>query len=416
MALTPGVRLVAIGSPLVVVDDDTAAVAALLADGGIGLESRTVVDEDEAALERALTPPAPLTVLVTGPGGSAGDIARRVLARVTGARLVLSERMLAALEAPHRRVDRPLPRRDERLALLPQGAIVWARADGEPAWAFESDAGAWVVLPRGGLGPDLSARLLDLAHTRLDRGTCLAVRTLRTTGVTLGDVEERLAPWLGRGDGGSEIVVTMAPGDGEVWVRLRARGASTEAAAATLATLESPIIEALGEDCYGRDGESLEQVVGHRLTARGLTLATAESCTGGLVGARLTSVPGSSDVFVGGVVAYANRVKESELGVASGTLAEHGSVSAETAAEMASGVRARLGANVGIAVTGIAGPGGGTAEKPVGLVYLHAETPEGGRGMEFSFPSDRETIRSRATVAALHLVRRVLSQNGDEGV
>jgi molybdopterin-biosynthesis enzyme MoeA-like protein len=151
MALTPGVRLVAIGSPLVVVDDDTAAVAALLADGGIGLESRTVVDEDEAALERALTPPAPLTVLVTGPGGSAGDIARRVLARVTGARLVLSERMLAALEAPHRRVDRPLPRRDERLALLPQGAVVWARADGEPAWAPTSRRACSTSLTRGSI-------------------------------------------------------------------------------------------------------------------------------------------------------------------------------------------------------------------------------------------------------------------------
>jgi nicotinamide-nucleotide amidase len=147
--------------------------------------------------------------------------------------------------------------------------------------------------------------------------------------------------------------------------------------------------------------------------ARGLTLATAESCTGGLVGARITSVPGSSDVYVGGVVAYANRVKEAELGVAAATLAEHGSVSAETAAEMATGVRARLGADVGIAVTGIAGPDGGTPEKPVGLVFLHAETPDGGHGLEFSFPSDRETIRARATVAALHLARRVLSQDRD---
>ena len=125
----------------------------------------------------------------------------------------------------------------------------------------------------------------------------------------------------------------------------------------------------------------------------GLTLATAESCTGGLVAARLTSVPGSSDVFLGAVVAYANDVKEAELGVSAELLAEHGAVSAETAAAMAAGVRERLGADVGIAVTGIAGPGGGTPEKPVGLVYLHVETPEASRGLEFSYPADRESIR-----------------------
>jgi nicotinamide-nucleotide amidase len=173
------------------------------------------------------------------------------------------------------------------------------------------------------------------------------------------------------------------------------------------------LVEPLERYLFARDERPVEALVLDLCRTRGLTLATAESCTGGLVGARLTSVPGSSDVFVGGVVAYANRVKEAELGVGAGTLAEHGSVSAETAAEMASGVRARLGADVGIAVTGIAGPGGGTAEKPVGLVYLHAETPDGGHGLEFSFPSDRETIRARATVAALHLARRLLSQDRD---
>jgi nicotinamide-nucleotide amidase len=131
------------------------------------------------------------------------------------------------------------------------------------------------------------------------------------------------------------------------------------------------------------------------------------------VAARLTSVPGSSAVFSGAVVAYANAVKEAELGVPAATLAEHGAVSAETAAAMATGVRSRLGVDVGVSVTGIAGPDGGTPEKPVGLVYLHAETPDGSHGIEFSFPSDRETIRARGTVAALHLTRRLLAQECD---
>jgi nicotinamide-nucleotide amidase len=149
---------------------------------------------------------------------------------------------------------------------------------------------------------------------------------------------------------------------------------------------------------------------------RGWTLATAESCTGGLVAGRLTSVPGSSAVVLGGIVAYANEVKEGELGVPAAVLAEHGAVSAETAAAMAAGARARLGADVGISATGVAGPGGGTPDKPVGLVYLHVETPEASRGIEFSLPADRESIRTRSVVAALHLARRLLAQNHDEDV
>ena len=148
--------------------------------------------------------------------------------------------------------------------------------------------------------------------------------------------------------------------------------------------------------------------------ARGWTLATAESCTGGMVAARLTSVPGSSDVFLGAVVSYANEVKERELGVPRETLERYGAVSAETAAAMSAGVRERLGADVAVSVTGIAGPGGGTEEKPVGLVHVHAETPEASHGIQFTYGQDRESIRRRATVAALHLLRRVLTQSRDE--
>jgi PncC family amidohydrolase len=147
--------------------------------------------------------------------------------------------------------------------------------------------------------------------------------------------------------------------------------------------------------------------------ARGLTLATAESCTGGLVAARLTSVPGSSDVFVGGAVTYANARKEADLGVPAAVLAEHGAVSAEVAAAMARGAREHLEADVAIAVTGIAGPDGGTAEKPVGLVYLHAAGPDADRAQEIRLPGDRDAIRQRAAAVALHLTRRLLTQSRD---
>ena len=163
-----------------------------------------------------------------------------------------------------------------------------------------------------------------------------------------------------------------------------------------------------------RETRSVAMLVLALCRAPGLTLGAAESCTGGLVAARLTSVPGSSDVFRGAVVAYANEVKQSALGVPAEVLERHGAVSAETAAAMASGARSRLGVDVAVSVTGVAGPGGGTPEKPVGLVYVHAHGPDGELGADFSLPADRETVRRRAAASALHLVRRLLAQSRHE--
>lgn len=406
MAVSSGIRLVAIGSPLVAVDDDAGAVAAALAGGGVNLESRTVVDEDEAALERALSPVAPLTVLVAGLGGSTGDVARRVLARVTGARLVLNERMLAALGEIHRRRDRPLPRRDERLALLPQGATVWALPGVEPAWVLEGDTAAWVVLPRGGLTGDLAALVVDLARTRLGRGVSLGIRTLRTAGVSMADLEDRLAGWLVPGDGGD--VALTASGEGEVWVRLRTRGATAEAAAAALGALERSILEALGEDCYGRDGETLELAVGRRLGARGMTLAVAESCTGGLLGHRLTSVSGSSAFFERGVVVYSNRAKEELLGVPAEILRTHGAVSAPCAEAMVRGICERSDTACGLSITGIAGPEGGTPGKPVGTVFIGLAVAGAVEARHFRFAGGRASVKWQSSQMALDMLRRAL--------
>jgi len=178
-------------------------------------------------------------------------------------------------------------------------------------------------------------------------------------------------------------------------------------------TLAGELRERLGKNLFSEDERGVEEIVLERCRARGWTLATAESCTGGMVAARLTSVPGSSDAFVGAVVAYADEVKREELHVDAETLARHGAVSAETAAAMAAGVRARLHADVGVSVTGVAGPGGGTAEKPVGLVYIHAESPDESRSIEFTYGQDRDSIRRRATATALHLLRRLLTQSRD---
>jgi nicotinamide-nucleotide amidase len=178
--------------------------------------------------------------------------------------------------------------------------------------------------------------------------------------------------------------------------------------------LVAGLVAPLERHLFSRDERGVEELVLEACRDRGLTLATAESCTGGMVAERLTSVPGSSDVFRGAVVAYSDEVKTRELGVPPELLGQHGAVSAEAAAAMAKGARERLGADVAVAVTGIAGPGGGSEEKPVGLVYLHVDGPGGSRSADFVFPGDRRSIRRRATVTALHLVRRLLERSRDE--
>jgi nicotinamide-nucleotide amidase len=345
-----------------------------------------------------------LTVVVTGPGGSAGETVRRVLARLSGTRLVLNDRMLAALEASYRRHDRPLPRRAERQALLPQGATPWPGEDGEPAWIVDTARGAFAVLPRGTPSAALSTQLIDLARGRVGaRG--VVTRTLRTAGVSLGDLEERLAEWLGRE---GDVSVSTVPADGEVWVRLRARGATVDAATAALEAVESRVAAALGEDCYGRDGETLEQVVGRRLLERGLTVATAESCTGGLVGHRLTNIPGSSAWFERGVVVYSNRAKQELLGVPEGVLKSHGAVSAPCAEAMARGICAAAHAPCGVSITGIAGPDGGTPQKPVGTVFIGIAVDNDVTTRRFRFTGDRAAVKWQSSQMALDMLRRRL--------
>jgi nicotinamide-nucleotide amidase len=406
--VTAAAHVVTVGAPpgAALADPEAATVAAALMEAGVPVASRVVLDEDEAALERALAPDDGLTVVIAG--GSAGDVTRRVLARAVGARLVLSERFLAALEERYRRLDRPLPRRAERLALVPQGASTWPVDDGEPGWMLESGARAFVVLARdGGLPAALAAHLVPFARARFAGRGVVLVRTLRAAGVTLGEVEERLAAWLGAGERkGADIAVVQ--GDGEVWVRLRARAATLAEASRVLDGVEAPVLDALGDDCYGRDAESLELVVGRLLLERRLTLAVAESCTGGLLGHRLTNVPGASAYFERGVLVYSNRAKEELLGVPAEVLRAHGAVSAACAEAMVRGICERARTPCGLAITGVAGPDGGTAAKPVGTVFVALAVPEGVTSRGFRFLGDRASVKWQSTQAAFDMLRRAL--------
>jgi nicotinamide-nucleotide amidase len=224
---------------------------------------------------------------------------------------------------------------------------------------------------------------------------------LRFFGVPESQVAGALAAAGGEGGG---VEATICAREFEIHVDLFVEPGAAERGRAVAGSLRAE----LGRYLFGEDERTIAEIVLGRCRELGLTLATAESCTGGLVASRLTSVAGSSDVFKGGVVAYANDAKHAELGVPNDLLDQFGAVSPEVAAAMARGARERLGADVAVAATGVAGPGGATDEKPVGLVFLHAVGPSGEHARRLDLPGDREMVRGRATAAALHLVRRLL--------
>jgi nicotinamide-nucleotide amidase len=368
--------------------------------------------ELEATLRDALDADA---VLVSGGlGPTHDDRTVEMVARALGLGLVVDPDLEAQIEAVSRAAAERM-RRDyadfapgvTKQATKPETALSLGLAGTAPGLLIPRDGGRVVVVLPGPPGElrRLWPNALQMAAFRelLARTSAPGRRVFRLFGVSESAVARALADAGGDGDG---VETTICARDFEIHVDFVVEpGAEVRAD-----ELEASFFEPLQEWLYGRDERGVEEHVLELCRARGLTLATAESCTGGLVAARLTSIPGSSDVVLGAVVAYANEVKERELGVPAALLLEHGAVSAEVAKAMARGARERLGCDIAVSVTGVAGPDGGTEEKPVGLVYCHASGPDGELGREFNFPGDRAAIRARSVVIALHLVRTLLTK------
>ena len=376
----------------------------------------TIVGDDPTDLEPALRAGLEHDLLVVsgGLGPTHDDRTIELLAQAAGVGLHVEEELEAAIEQLSRSVAERLqrPYADfipgvRKQATLPDGAEWVGLVGTAPAVVLALGDRVAVALP----GPprELQALWPRVCETMpmqalLGRAVVPRRRVLRLFGVSESSIAKALADAGGDGDG---VDVTICAREFELHIDLFVQpGADTRAD-----ELERAFEEAAGQYVFSRDERSTAELVVDLLRERGLTLATAESCTGGLVATRITDVPGSSDVFLGSVVAYADSVKRDRLGVPEEVLATHGAVSAETAAAMAAGARAALGADIAVSVTGVAGPGGGTEEKPVGLVYLHAAGPAGELARRLDFPGDRETIRLRAAVAALHLVRRLVTKS-----
>jgi nicotinamide-nucleotide amidase len=415
----PRAAIVASGSELVRgdrFDRNGPFLAASLLRLGVEPARIAVVGDGEADLEAALRDGFGFDLLCVsgGLGPTHDDRTIELLARAAGVSLHLDTDLAGQIEALSRRVAERLgrPYTDfahgvDKQATLPEGAQWVGLVGTAPAVVLEVGSCVVVALP----GPprelqELWPRVLETEPLRrvLARAHAPERRVLRFYGVSESAVAQALAAAGGDGNG---VDVTICARETEMHVDLFV----SPGAEARADELEAKLVEPVAGHLFSREEIETPALVLDLLREQGLTLATAESCTGGMVAARLTAIPGSSDVFLGSIVAYADTVKAAQLGVPAEVLATYGAVSAETARAMAEGARARLGADVAVSVTGVAGPGGGTSEKPVGLVFLHAAGPQGERTLRFDFPGDRDTIRGRAAVAALHLVRRLVTDS-----
>lgn len=417
MTARPRAAIVATGSELVRgerTDRNGPFLAAEALRHGLEPARITIVGDNPAELEAALRDAleADACFVSGGLGPTHDDRTVEMIARAAGLDLVVDEALEEQISAVSRVVAERLrrPWADfapgvRKQATRPVPAVSIGLAGTAPGLVFRAPSGCVVVvLP--GPPPELqrlwpNALASEPVRELLARTTPPDRRVLRLFGLSESAVARALDEAGGDGDG---VEVTICAREFEIYVDFVVEQGAQERATA----LERAMATPLEKWIFSRDERSVEEHVLALARARGLTIATAESCTGGLVAGRLTRMPGSSESFLGGVIAYADAVKTAELDVPEALLAEHGAVSAEAAEAMAEGARRRLDADVAVAVTGIAGPGGGTEEKPVGLVHLHVSGPDGSRARTLDVPGDREQVRARATVTALHLLRQFL--------
>lgn len=398
-------------------DTNSLRLAERLRRHGVALQRKAVVgdDEDEIVRElRDLIGRFELVVVSGGLGPTADDLTREAVARATGRALVRDEALVEEIRQRFARFGRRMPEVNRRQADVLEGATVIANPRGSaPGQQLELDGTTLVLVP--GVPRELEGMLDEalepwlVARTGTDK---LETRLLKVACLAESDVEERIAPaWdeIGR----DSLTILARPG--EITLQIHARGTDSEQRGRQLDAAVARLRELIGTAVFGEDDASLEAVVGALLLARGQTIGTAESCSGGLVATRITDVAGSSAWYMGSIIAYDYGLKVGGLGVEWATIERVGAVSEEVAREMADGGRQRLGVDWCVGITGIAGPGGATPEKPVGLVHFAVAGPDGTTHRMAVFPGDRERVRFQASQLALELVRRRLLANGEAG-
>ncbi len=417
------VELITIGDELLLgftIDTNAAHIARTLAASGVEVVRRTTVGDEAGKIAQSVREALDRTGAVITTGGlgpTSDDLTKPAIAKIFGREMKLDEAFATKLEERWRArfPNSRFPATNRTQAEIPEGALILTNRHGTaPGIWLEDEMGRWVAMmpgvPREMRGM-LAEELLPAIKARAKGEESVVLSgTLRTTGIA----ESAIAELLGQnflGGPGTELgslPLAYLPGVAGVDLRVTAKGLPRARAEQLVSEAIVKLKSRVSAYAYGEDDADLAAVVLEKCRASGYKLAVAESCTGGMLGERLTSVPGSSDVFLGGVIAYHNDVKRNVLGVRAEDIEHYGAVSEQVALQMASGVREKLRADVGVSVTGIAGPGGGTAEKPVGLVWVAVHASEV-KARRFHVGGDRAEIRQRAAQAALEMVRRALS-------
>ena len=378
---------------------------------GIEVDYHTTVGDNPERLEGVLNQAlqrVDLVVTTGGLGPTADDLTKELVSRVLGLEMVLDQTSMEQIEQffAHRKAT--MPQSNKKQAYFPKGARVFPNPLGTaPGAMIKKDSKIIVILPgppfemhsmfENYVWPELE-QLAGLDSKRMNG------RVLKVFGMGESAIEEVLGDLMSR----PELSIALLAKRAEMHIRLVVRSSDPQQATEILDMTENEIRARLGSKVFGRDEETMFEVVGQLLRQQGLNIATAESCTGGLLGTALTQEPGSSDFYQGGIISYADTAKEKLLGVQRETLRMSGAVSAEVAKEMAVGIRSRLGTDLALSTTGIAGPSGASEQKPIGLVYIGLATADGVDARKFQFYGERESVRQLTLMAALDWVRQYM--------
>ncbi len=406
-------EIISVGTELLlgqIVNTNARDISQMLSELGMNLYYTTVVGDNPDRLKAALQLAASRAdgVILTGGLGPTGDdLTKETVAEFCGLPCVMHEESKRRLVERFRQMNRPMPENNWKQAEMPEGCIVLDNDNGTaPGAIVEYQDKVFIMLP----GPprEMIPMLREKVRPYLEKKTASVIhsKTLRVFGIGESAAEERLLPILEE-----QTNPTLAPyaKTGEMELRLTAKAESVAKAEDMLKPLEEEVREILGDFIYAQgENATLQQTVVELLLEKGMTVATAESCTGGLVAKKLTDVSGASGCFHCGFVTYSNEKKEKLLGVSHDTLAQFGAVSKETALEMSRGAKLAGDADIGVSMTGIAGPGGGTPEKPVGLVYIGICTDDFHEAYRLQLAGDREMVRERTSLYVLDMIRRYL--------
>ncbi|MCP4582955.1 MAG: competence/damage-inducible protein A [candidate division Zixibacteria bacterium] len=406
-------ELITIGDELLyghVLDTNAAYIGEKIAEAGVDLIYHTTVGDRSELMINAIAQAmnrADIVLTTGGLGPTHDDITKKIVCKYFKRQLVFHEDILKELEKKYSAQGINMPPINQNQALLPQGAkFLENRIGSALGIVIEEHGKTLVAMP--GVPTEMRLMVDEQLIPMLKKKTpdqVIIHRKLRTIGIVESAIFEKVKSIV---EDKSKIDIAFLPSFRGVDIRLTAKSDDEKKAREAIEVIETRFTEKLGKYIFGFDNDELPDLIGRLLVSRNQTVAVAESCTGGMLGKLFTDIPGSSDYFLGGVIAYSDELKTKILSVPAITIERHGAVSAETAKHMAEGARKLTGASIGISLTGIAGPDGGTEEKPVGLTYIGLATPDGVKAKDFHYGKQRKRNRQRAAFSALDMIRRYL--------